>query len=87
MTANGHVGSNGASASASSPFDDTLLLEGETLPDEDLEEEEERARAFLAGGAFVTVAIDRHDDLAAIFGKIDSASSPRVALVAAPLAA
>jgi hypothetical protein len=46
-------------------------------------EEDAQARAFLAGGAFATVAIDRYDDLPAIFGKIDSAPSPRVALVAA----
>jgi len=50
---------------------------------DDPEYEEERARAFLAGGAFATVAIDRYDDLASIFGKIDAAPSPRVALVAA----
>jgi hypothetical protein len=48
---------------------------------EDLDEE--RARAFLAGGAYATVAIDRYDDLPAIFGKLDAAASPRVALVAA----
>ena len=46
------------------------------------EYEDERARVFLAGGAYATVAIDRYDDLPAIFGKIDTAASPRVALVA-----
>jgi hypothetical protein len=55
----------------------------EPLPEEDEATEDERARAFLAGGAYATVAIDRYDELPAIFGRIDSASSPRVALVAA----
>ncbi|MGH2583460.1 MAG: baseplate J/gp47 family protein [Dehalococcoidia bacterium] len=49
----------------------------------DVEAEEESARAFLAGGAFATVAVERYDDLPAIFGKVDAAASPRVALVAA----
>lgn len=44
---------------------------------------DERARAFLAAGSYATVAIDRYDDLPAVFGKIDAAASPRVALVAA----
>jgi hypothetical protein len=36
----------------------------------------------LAKGSFAAVGIERDDDLASIFGKIDSADSPRVALVA-----
>jgi hypothetical protein len=68
--------------------DDPQLLKDQPLSDEELDAEEygdedAHARAFLAGGAFATVAIDRYDDLPAIFGKIDSAPSPRVALVAA----
>jgi hypothetical protein len=68
--------------------DDPPPLEDQPLSDEELDSEEygdedAHARAFLAGGAFATVAIDRYDDLPAIFGKIDSAPSPRVALVAA----
>lgn len=55
----------------------------EPTPDDEVEYDQEQARAFLAGGAYATVAIDRADDLAAIFGKIDAAASPRVALVAA----
>lgn len=35
-----------------------------------------------AGAAYTAVVIDREDDLAAIFGKIDAADSPRVAMVA-----
>lgn len=65
------------------PEDDQLLAEDQPLLDDEPEYEDERARAFLAGGAYATVAIDRYDDLPAIFGKIDAAASPRVALVAA----
>ena len=63
--------------------EEQLLAEDQLLIEEEPEYEEERARAFLAGGAYATVAIDRYDDLASIFGKIDAAPSPRVALVAA----
>ena len=63
--------------------DDHLLDEEQPLSDDEPEYEDERARAFLAGGAYATIAIDRYDDLPAIFGKIDAAASPRVALVAA----
>ncbi|MGD9890935.1 MAG: baseplate J/gp47 family protein [Dehalococcoidia bacterium] len=68
--------------------DEPLSPDEQPLSDDDLDAEEfadedAHARAFLAGGAFATVAIDRYDDLPAIFGKIDSAPSPRVALVAA----
>jgi hypothetical protein len=61
------------------PAEDPALGEDGT----GVEAEEESARAFLAGGAFATVAVERYDDLPAIFGKIDAAASPRVALVAA----
>jgi hypothetical protein len=69
--------------SAPSVEDDQLLADDQPLLDEEPEYEDERARAFLAGGAYATVAIDRYDDLASVFGKIDAAPSPRVALVAA----
>jgi hypothetical protein len=64
-------------------FGDEPPLADDELDAEEYEDEDAHARAFLAGGAFATVAIDRYDDLPAIFGKIDSAASPRVALVAA----
>jgi hypothetical protein len=64
------------------PSEDLPLADDE-LDAEEYGDEDAHARAFLAGGAFATVAIDRYDDLPAIFGKIDSAPSPRVALVAA----
>lgn len=67
----------GASVDGRAPAADRDLPDGE-----DAAYEDERARVFLAGGAYATVAIDRYDDLAAIFGKIDTAASPRVALVA-----
>jgi hypothetical protein len=64
-------------------FGEDQPLSDDELDAEEYEDEDAHARAFLAGGAFATVAIDRYDDLPAIFGKIDSAPSPRVALVAA----
>lgn len=77
--------SNGAHAdgAGSLPYGAAIPSDEEFEGEEEHEEEDAHARAFLAGGAFATVAIDRYDDLPAIFGKIDSAPSPRVALVAA----
>ena len=73
----------GAAPTAARADDELPFIEEEPPFDEaELDEEDERARAFLAGGAYATVAIDRYDDLPAIFGKIDTAASPRVALVA-----
>jgi hypothetical protein len=79
---------DGRAGGSRSIHDDSPILDEQPLTDDELDsdeytDEDAHARAFLAGGAFATVAIDRYDDLPAIFGKIDSAPSPRVALVAA----